>query len=200
MAQLCSRCDTKKICHSCINFKDILYILTAKNSCLIFWLGVGMDFLHDPFCIRKDHIKRNQSVFHPKTYGLFGIVDKEHSRKPWKRLNKHQPPRTGCWRVDNIDPELGLSPSPAKIHVLIRTFRVQDPCQKAKEEAEAQCSTADSQGFTSVAINPRFPETVRRANASPGCKSARPDRRKTSMCKNTSSLLPNRFANPKPLA
>src|SRR5690606_8335575 len=60
--------------------------------------------------------------------------------------------------------------------------------------------TPASHEVTCAAMRPRLPSITRRQTASPGARSAKPDRRSTSIWMNTSSGREKMLAKPKPLA
>src|SRR6056297_777875 len=200
-----ARCDADPARHAAVDLEHGLDAVAAEDRRLVKRLCLVADPAHGAGVIHEDHVERDQRVLHPEADPLRARIDEQHAGGGGERLAVHQALRAPGLGVGDLDAERGLAAiGPAQIrHVLAagpgqcRAAR-KDQGNRPDQPLQSPERIAASHPHTSIAIRPLLPSITRMASASPGWTSARPERRRTSMCRNTSSALPKVLAMPNP--
>ena len=79
MLHLAAWRDAKRMRQTAVDFQNRKDVIAAHNRGFVMWDGIVMHMHDNARAIEKDHIKRDQGVFHPETHGLRMRIDKEHA-------------------------------------------------------------------------------------------------------------------------
>src|SRR6056297_4237624 len=202
MAQLPALGNTDLARQATVDLEHALNVVPAENRRLVQWRGFVGDLEHSTAGIEKDHVERNEGVFHPERHALGLRVDEQHARARREGLTVHKALRALGRIVGQFDAKSDHSSIAAQDdRVLATGFRHRRARPKGEhgDFHKPEDLAAASHPHTSVAIRPLLPSITRMASASPGWTSAKPERRNTSMWTNTSSSEPKVLAKPNPL-
>ena len=140
---------------------------------------------HPARLVEEDHVERDKRIFHPERNGGLTLVDEKHPRAARHLAPVHQPNRALGRVIGHLDSEMCLTARPAQICLIVATCGIGrkrgDQKEGGNRSRQVRTRDACSQGITWPAMRPRSPSITRSETASPGCKSAKPERRSTSM-------------------